>query len=473
MKMRLVFNRKASVAVIVAGMFFAVAAPAENSGMFWREAGAEPYAAFNAPPSFAPISEKVNPAVVTIFSTKTLRSPFGLGSNQFFFGPGPQKEEGLGSGFILTSDGYILTNYHVISGADDIKVGYGDRSKIKYTAKRVGYDERTDVALLKIQAENLPTVVLGDSEKIKVGDWVVAIGSPFSFPHTLTAGIISAKGRRLGGAYDDFIQTDASINPGNSGGPLVNMRGEVVGMNTLIISPGFAGNVGIGFAIPVNLIKSELAQLKEKGSVSWPYLGVYYQDVTPELAESFGLKEARGALISKVVKGAPADKAGVKAGDVILSVNGKPIGDSDELPMIVSQYAPGQTVTLTVFRKGKTEDKPLVLGTLPSQQIAAEPPAIKSANILGLVVTDLIPEAARELGYQGEQGVLVVSVSPKGPIIGQIAPDDLITEMNGRAITNAKEFNDAVAKLKPGQLVRLRYRRGPESIYFAFKLPGK
>ena len=465
------------VLVIVAaiGLMITAAGLAQGGKIFWHEAGAEPLVNFNAPPSFAPISEKVNPAVVTIYSSKVFKSPFQFGSNEFFFfGPGPHKEEGMGSGFLLTSDGYILTNYHVVQGADEIKVAVGEGGKLKYNAKKVGGDEKIDVAVLKIEAENMPYVVLGDSDKIKVGDWVVAIGSPFEFSHTLTAGIVSAKGRRLGGAYDDFIQTDASINPGNSGGPLVNMHGEVIGINSMIVSPGFSsGNVGIGFAIPINLVKAQLVELKEKGKVAWAWLGIQYQELTPELAESFGLKETKGALISKVVKGSPSDKAGLKDGDIIIEFGGKPVDDANHLPMLVSSHSPGERVVVKILRERKPMEKTVELGIMPEQKQVATGSAVKAGNVLGLAVRDLTPDDAEELGYQGLQGVLVVSVSPDSPLNGQVAPDDLITEMDNHAITNTKDFDSVLAKIKSGQMMRVKYRRGSGMFYFAFKLPSK
>jgi len=468
------FRREINLVVaVLAVLVIGGAVSGQQSGIFWKEAGPEPNVNFNAPPSFAPISEKVNPAVVTIYASRTLKSPFpNLPEEFFFFGPGPRKEQGMGSGFILTPDGYILTNYHVVAQAEDIKVALGDKGKTKYPARKVGWDEKIDVALLKIEANHLPTVVLGDSDQARVGDWVVAIGSPFEFTHTLTSGIISAKGRRLGGPYDDFIQTDASINPGNSGGPLVNMRGEVIGINSMIVSPGFSpGSVGIGFAIPINLVKSQLPTLKEKGKVSWPWLGIYFQELTPELAESFGLKEAKGALVSKVIKDSPADKAGLKDGDIILEFGGKPVEDSGRLPTLISGFAPGDKVGLKIFRDGKTQELKVILGTQPEDKLAATSPEAKGGNVLGLVVMDLSPEQAQELGYQGVSGVLVVAVSPDSPLAGRIAPDDLIMEINGRSITNSKDFEQALAKVRSKQMMRIKFRRGNESVYYAFRLP--
>jgi len=307
-----------------------------------------------------------------------------------------------------------------------------------------------------------------------VGDWVVAIGSPFEFPHTLTAGIVSAKGRRLGGPYDDFIQTDASINPGNSGGPLVNMRGEVIGINTMIISPGLSGgNVGIGFAIPINLVKSLLPQLKEKGRVIRAWLGVYIQEVTPELAQSFGLKEAKGALVSQVVKGSPAEKAGIKPGDIILEFNGKVVEDWNQLPLMVSLQKPGERVKVKIYRDGKTLELWVTLGTMPGEKRLAETLPRAKANRLGIEVTDLTPEKAHELGYEGLEGALVVYVAPESPLYGKVLPDDLILQINRHNIRSADDFYRVVEKLMAGQLVRIYLRRGSSSMFYAFRLPRR
>jgi serine protease Do len=469
------FSKKSVFVIgILMGVSLFCLALAANDRAFWKEAGPEPNVTFNAPPSFAPIADKVNPAVVTVYTTFKAKSPFQFGPNEFFFGnPGPQK--GMGSGFIITSDGYILTNYHVVGDADEIKVAMGQKDKEKFTAKKIGWDQKIDIALLKIEAQNLPTVVLGDSDKVKVGDWVVAIGSPFQFTHTLTAGIVSAKGRRLGGPYDDFIQTDASINPGNSGGPLLNMRGEVVGINSIIISPGFSpGNVGIGFSVPINLIKSQLPQIKEKGKAVWAWLGIYFQELTPELAESFGLKAVKGALISKVAKNSPAEKAGLKDGDIILEFDGKQVDDSGQLPSMVSSREPGDKVQVKIFRAGKAMELTVVLGTMPDEkEMAAAAAEVKGGNQLGLAVSDLTNEHAEELGFQALKGVLVVSVSPESQLNGVLIPDDLILQINLRDVPTTKDFEAIVAKLKPGQTVNVKYRRGPGTVFYAFKLEAK
>jgi len=456
---------------VIFGTLLVSFALAQSSRVFWQESGKEPAVVFNAPSSFAPIAEKVIPAVVTVYTTRTF-SPLQVEPGQFFFffGPGPHKERGMGSGFVITPEGYIITNNHVIADADVIKVEIGTRDKKKYDAKKIGADPKTDLALIKIEGKNLPAVVLGDSDQVHPGDWVVAVGSPFQFPHTVTAGIVSAKGRSLGGPYDDFIQTDTSINPGNSGGPLVNMRGEVVGINSIIVSPSM-GNVGLGFAIPINLVKSILPELKEKGKVVRSWLGIYTQELTPELAESFGLKEARGVLIAQVNKNSPADKAGLKNGDIILEVDGKPIENENQLRLLIAAYAPGSEARIKIFRAGQTRDTTIALEIRPEQEKSEKAPAQKQVNILGVKVTDLTPDKAQALQYFNLKGALVVSVSDSSPLADVLAPNDLILGINELTINSAREFNETVAKLKPGDLVRIQYRRGDASYFYAFRIP--
>lgn len=331
------------------------------------------------PQSFADLVEKVKPAVVNISTETTVRIP----GNPFrhFFGPDEEgpfgdffkrffgdipdrelKQQSLGSGFIIDKDGYIITNNHVVEGADEIKVKLADKREFK--AKVVGRDPKTDLALIKISSifKDLPTLPLGDSDKIRVGDWVLAIGNPFGLEHTVTQGIISATGRVIGsGPYDNFLQTDAPINPGNSGGPLINLKGEVIGINTAIIASG----QGIGFAIPSNMAKTVITQLKEKGKVIRGWIGVSIQTLTPELAQSFGLKETRGALVADVVPGGPADKAGLKRGDIIISFDGKEINEMSELPKIVAETPIGKTVNVKIIRNGKEKILKMTIAPLP------------------------------------------------------------------------------------------------------------
>ncbi len=330
------------------------------------------------PQSFADLAEKVKPAVVNISTEKTVRipgspfrhffgpdeSPFGDFFNRFF-GDIPDRElkqQSLGSGFIIDKDGYIITNNHVVEGADEIKVKLADGREFK--AKVIGRDSKTDLALIKISSvfKNLPTLSLGDSDKVRVGDWVLAIGNPFGLEHTVTQGIISASGRAIGaGPYDNFLQTDAPINPGNSGGPLVNLKGEVIGINTAII----AGGQGIGFAIPSNMAKSVISQLKEKGRVTRGWIGVSIQSLTPEIAYVVGLKEPKGALVADVVPGGPADYAGIRRGDIIISFDGKTIKDISDLPKIVAQTDIGKMVEMKIIRQGKELTINIKVGEMP------------------------------------------------------------------------------------------------------------
>ncbi|HEY4715555.1 MAG TPA: Do family serine endopeptidase, partial [bacterium] len=334
--------------------------------------------------SFSGIVKNVRPAVVNVFTTKVVKqkgfhSPSGRGDPfeeffgpQFkqFFGPKEFKQSSLGSGFIIAEDGYILTNNHVVENVDEIKVRLTDKDE--YTAKIVGRDPKTDVALVKIDAKKkLPVAALGDSDSLDEGDWVIAIGNPFGLGHTVTAGIVSAKGRYgiLPGSYEDFIQIDAAINPGNSGGPLININGEVVGINTAIFSPqgafGAQGNIGIGFAIPINMAKVILSQLKNTGKVIRGWLGVTIQPVTPEIAESLKLHESRGALISSVMTGSPAEKAGINGGDVILEFDGKKIDDYHTLPSTVAATPIGKEVKVKLIRDGKEKIIELRVGEMP------------------------------------------------------------------------------------------------------------
>ena len=448
----------------------------QNNRPFWQEPqGGAASLVGPIPSSFAPLAEKVNPAVVTVFSSRVLKGP--MGPEFFFFGmpKGGLRQEGVGSGFILTEDGYVLTNNHVVENMDKVKVMFGQDGKKEYAATVVGADPKTDVALIKISASGLPTVVLGDSDQLRVGDWVAALGSPFGFGHTLTVGVCSAKGRRLGiGPYDDFIQTDASINRGNSGGPLVNLNGEVVGINSVIIAPA-GGNVGVGFAIPINLAKSILTQLKEKGKVLRSWLGVSVQEVTPELAESFGMKRARGALVAQVIKGSPAEKAGIEPGDVIISFAGAPVENSTDLPAAAALYGVGRKAEVKLLRNGKEETKSLTLEAMPEEkELAARMGAQGSAkNALGLSVKDLTPDTAEELGYQGQTGVIVVAVDPNGPAGQQdVQQGDLIQRIDRTYIRSVDDFVRVTQALKPGHMVRLYLRRGDQSLFMAFQLPG-
>src|SRR5499425_3570086 len=334
-------------------------------------------------PDFAALAKKLGPAVVNVATTQMRKtaqqgpSPFGDDDSldqfwQRFFGGrlprGPQqRQKGLGSGFIIDRDGTIVTNYHVVDDAEKITVTLSDGRS--FDGKVLGKDQKTDIAVIRISApQDLPTAPLGDSDRLEVGEWVMAIGNPFGLDHTVTSGIVSAKGRHIGaGPYDDFIQTDASINPGNSGGPLINLRGEVIGINTVIFS-GSGGNIGIGFAIPTNLVKELLPQLKDKGKVVRGFVGVTIQKVTPDLADSLGMKQAGGALVADVNKGGPADRAGIKIGDVITDFDGKEVKEANDLPMMVARATVNKNVSVKFLRDKKENAASVTIGELKEEQ---------------------------------------------------------------------------------------------------------
>src|SRR5262250_1608988 len=361
-------------------------------------------------PDFAALAKKLGPAVVNVATTQMRKtaqqgpSPFGDDDSldqfwQRFFGGrlprGPQqRQKGLGSGFIIDRDGTIVTNYHVVDDAEKITVTLSDGRS--FDGKVLGKDQKTDIAVIKISApQDLPTAPLGDSDRLEVGEWVMAIGNPFGLDHTVTSGIVSAKGRHIGaGPYDDFIQTDASINPGNSGGPLINLRGEVIGINTAIYSRT-GGNMGIGFAIPVNLAKELLPQLKGKGKVTRGYLGVLIQKVTPEIAESLGMERGYGALVANVSKDGPAEKAGVKVGDVIVEFDGKEVKDSGDLPIIVARTPVDKKVRMKVLRDKKEVILNVAVGELKEEEVVASVP---EKGELGMTVQRVTPQMAESLG---------------------------------------------------------------------------
>ena len=437
-------------------------------------------------PSFVELAKQLKPAVVNISTTKVIqkkkrrglspfespfdeRSPFRDFFDRFFEDMIPEnfKQTSLGSGFILDKDGYILTNNHVIEGADEIKVRLSDGKEFDATIK--GRDTKTDLALIKIKSwKNLPTAQMGDSDKLEVGEWVVAIGNPFGLDHTVTAGIVSAKGRIIGaGPYDNFIQTDASINPGNSGGPLFNLNGEVIGINTAIIASG----QGIGFAIPVNMAKRLIPQLKEKGKVTRGWLGVVIQKVTPELAESFGLKEASGALVADVVEGGPADEAGIKQGDVIVEVDGTSIDEMNKLPRLVANLSVGQKTKLRIIRNGTEKNLVVTIGEFPEKDIVASEE--HAGEELGMTVQALTPEIAKQFGYVGEKGVLVTHVQSGSPAAeAGIKRGDLIKEINRKPVENVETYESVFNKSKEKSFLLL-IRRGNSASYIVLKLPEK
>jgi len=379
-------------------------------------------------------------------------SPFGGGGGgdpfeQFrhFFGPMQEphnyKQHGLGSGVIVSPDGYILTNFHVVGHADEIHVTLMD--KREFTAKVVGKDQKTDLALIKINTNQpLPSAVLGDSARSQVGDWVLAIGSPFGFNLTVTSGIISAEGRALGGNYDNFIQTDASINPGNSGGPLFNTHGEVIGINTAIYS-STGSNAGIGFAIPIDLAKDVMEQLKTHGKVVRGWIGVEIQEVTPDLAKSFGLPAPTGALVGGVESNGPAAKAGVQRGDIIARYNGDVVHDEHELPEMVAQTPLNETVPIEVIRNGKHIILHAQIAELKDKQIASAKDSEDTTSSWGLQVKDLTPDIAQQLNLSNpaQKGVVIAGVRPDSPAADAgLQPGDLVLEIDHKKIATADEF---------------------------------
>lgn len=428
-------------------------------------------------PDFVELAKKLKPSVVNISTSKTIspqknfqhpRNPFGQDPfedffNRFFDAPQHQyKQRSLGSGFIISNDGYILTNNHVVGGADEIKVKLSDGREFKAIAK--GADEKLDLAVLKIDVKGaLPVAELGDSDAIQVGEWVMAIGNPFGLNQTVTAGIVSATGRVIGsGPYDDYIQTDASINPGNSGGPLFDARGKVIGINTAII----AGGQGIGFAIPINMAKAVLPQLEENGKIIRGWLGVGIQQVTPELAQSFGVQGESGALVSEVTKDGPAEKAGVKPGDIIMEFDGKQIQEMNSLPRYVASTPVGKKVKLKVLRDGKTVELTAKIERLKDGEEKTAPSA--EQDRLGMTVRELNNELAAQLGIKESKGVVVTAVKPEG-VAGDagIAPGDVILEINGTRIDTTDDYSKAVSAHKKGTVMRILLRRGNSSLFVA------
>jgi len=414
-------------------------------------------------PNFVSLAKRLSPAVVNISTTQvSAEAPF----SQSPFPRGPSRQKSLGSGFIIDPEGLILTNNHVVENAVKIVVRLSDERE--FEAKVVGRDRKTDIAVIKINAKgNLPVAPLGNSRRLEVGEWIVAIGNPFGLEHTVTAGIVSAKGRRIGaGPYDNFIQTDASINPGNSGGPLINMKGEVVGINTAIFSRG-GGNIGIGFTIPINLVKELLPQLKEKGKVTRGWLGVAIQRVTPAIAESLGLGKATGALVADVTKGGPADQGGMRVGDLIIEFDGRKVKESKDLPIIVARTPVGRKVSTKVLREGEEVVLSVTIGELKEERLFASP---KLERKLGLTVQEVTPQIAESLGLEGTGGVVVTSIEPGG--LGHEAGfrrRDVILEIDRNRIRDLKDFRSATDKVKKGKSILFLVQRGETTLFLAMK----
>lgn len=430
--------------------------------------------------AFSEIVAAVSPAVVNISSTKIMRkqpSPFDELFD--FLQPFPDgrsrkwKEQSLGSGVIVTSDGYVVTNNHVIEKADDIRVIFPD--KRSFRARLIGSDPKTDLAIIKIDATNLPILTWGDSDSLQVGEFVLAIGNPFGLSNTVTMGIVSAIGRTDVGIadYENFIQTDAAINPGNSGGPLVNMKGELIGINTAIFSKT-GGYQGIGFAVPSNMVKGVIDQLIKKGKVVRGWIGVTIQELTPEISQKFGLKSAEGVLITDIAKGGPAHNAGLMRGDIILEFNDKSIKDASLLRNMVAQSEINKPIKLKIFRQGQEMTITLIVKELPSEGIQMLPSSatgdnfsIDSHPLSGITVMDINPTIAKQLGIQGdEKGVVIVKIQ-QGSLVEEsgIKKGDVIQEIDRQRINNLNDFNKATSRLRPDSSVLLFINRGGKKYY--------
>lgn len=472
-------QKPAELPATVAAASASAAAPAEASASNIRGAGL---------PDFSVLVQKQGPAVVNVITTRAPRPATRQATGdsgdplQDFLrrfmpeapqggGGGPEpRGQGLGSGFVISSDGYILTNAHVVLDSDDVTVRLAD-NKREFKAKVVGLDRRTDVAVLKIDATDLPTVTLGNSADLKVGEWVAAIGSPFGFSNTITAGIVSAKGRTLPDeSFVPFIQTDVAVNPGNSGGPLLNLKGEVVGINSMIYS-GTGGYMGVSFAIPIEVALDVSKQLQTTGTVSRGRLGVSIQEMSKELAMSFKLDSASGVLIASVEPGGPAEKAGLQRGDVILKYDGKVVDSAIELPRLVASSKPGTDASLDVWRQGASRSVKVTLGAFPPDTAARKSAAAApSPNSLGLAVSELPAAGRKALGVNF--GVVVEAV--QGPAEKtQIRRGDVIIAVNNVDLTSMRQFGEMVAAQKAGAPVALLVRRGDASLYVAVEVgPG-
>ena len=449
-------------------------------------------AAADVPDSFADLAEKLGPTVVNVYTTQTVE--VSSSPHQFpfpddmeipepfrrFFGlpgkpgqPAPKREmkrTSLGSGVIATADGYILTNNHVIEDADEINVTLATFEE--YEAKVIGRDPKSDLALIKIETEKeLPAVAFGNSDQLRVGDWVLAIGNPFGLQQTVTAGIVSAKGRSINnGTYGNFIQTDASINPGNSGGPLFNLKGEMVGVNTAIFSRT-GGNIGIGFAIPANMVKTVMQQLKEHGKVTRGWLGVMIQHVTPELADNFGLDRPIGALVGQVVPDSPAEKAGIKAGDVIIEYNGKEVSQMSMLPAMVVQTPVDEKAKVVLIRDGKKQTITVTIGKMADEQALFDSGEDASGLDLGLTVQELSPELADSLGIEDAAGLIVTNVdSGSTAAEANIKRGDIIQEINREPVDSIAKYKKALLEAKNKKSILLLVKREQHTRFVVINL---
>lgn len=440
-------------------------------------------------PSFADLVDSQKPSVVNISTTSVVKqrgifpgfpdnSPFGDNDpfEEFFkkfFGDTPQKEfkrQGLGSGFIISEDGYVVTNNHVIDRAEDVEVVLEDGKK--YKADVIGKDPKTDLAVLKIEPEiPLKAVVFGNSQDLRIGEWVMAIGNPFGLGYTVTAGIVSAKGRSLGlGAYDDFIQTDAPLNPGNSGGPLFNLKGEVVGVNTAIVARG----QGIGFSIPINLAENIIAQLTEEGKVTRGWLGVLIQSITPEIAESLGLKDIKGALIADVTPDSPADKAGLKRGDIVIEFEGKKIDEFSDLTKLVGVASPGESKSLKVLREGKVVNITVELGELRDEKAKKQPQENTTIQEGDISVTDINRQLAERYKLEQDSGVLIVNVNRSSRAWeAGFRPGDIILKIDKTEIPDVETYNNYIDQVPQDKLSLFLLKRGESTRYLGYKIKEK
>jgi serine protease Do len=446
-------------------------------GRFWKENGeTQPIVPQGVPGSFADLAERASPGVVNIQTSKKVRGAAVPRSFEEFFFGGPLGEgfpdrevESLGTGFVISPDGFIVTNAHVIEEVESIKVIF--ETGMELEANVVGRDPKTDIALIRVESpDSLFALPLGDSDRVRPGEWVVAIGNPFGLEHTVTAGIVSAKHRFIGqGSYDDYIQTDAAINPGNSGGPLLNLSGEVIGINTAIRP---AANT-IGFAVPVNMAKDILPQLKTSGRVTRGWIGVVIQKITPEIAKHLQLEGETGALVSKVMPGGPAEAAGIKHYDVILTFDGKKVGEMNELPRIVAGTAVGKKVKVVLLRDGEKETVNITVAAMeePQETAAASEPEKRSAAEFGLLVQDLTPEIAKNLGVDEAQGVVITGVAPGSPAAeAGLRRQDVILEVDKAEIKGVGDLERRLAAAEDGALLLIR--RGDATVFVPIKRAG-
>ena len=476
--------------LMVVGFSFFVAGLLIASGLNWTSlsaagdfTGAQHGAAISPPlmpSSFAELADNLSPTVVNVKVTKIAKATFHgpnmpEGRSRDFFGrffnemPKNHRTQGAGSGVIISKDGYILTNNHVVEGAREVTVTLADKKE--YKARVVGRDPKTDLAVVKIEVKKpLPAATLGDSEQLKVGDWVVAIGNPFGLNHTVTSGIVSAKGRVIGaGPYDDFIQTDASINPGNSGGPLFNMRGEMVGINTAIIAQG----QGIGFAIPVNTAKPLIPQLVTKGEITRGYLGVNIQTLTPDLAKALKVAERQGALVTDVISGSPAAKGGIERGDIIIAYDGKGVTDSHHLPAMVAATPVDGKVTVTVLRNGRERQLSVKIGRLPSESAKLEKGSQPAKGKWGLQLHDLSAQINDRFRLQADKGVVVVAVEPGSPAHeAGIQKGDVIVEVNRHPVNSVIEAKENINKSEDKDRLLLLVQRQKGKFFVPLEQQG-